>query len=265
MKLELPTATLAFVCSPQVARLPCNFSVRRLTTLKSTGHYRCARRSPTMTTAKTGKTIPVLMTDILDTVVADPFRHGMAQHLGFDSFQDLVDAKNPEIWTKFELNRVTEEGLSKEFYKDSAKRLDVPELKNFLLRTYKFLPGVESMLSILRECGIRMHAFSNYPIWFTLIEQALCLERRHGIRWTFVSSCEGLRKPDLRAYEQVAKNAYVDVTDCILIDDRQENCDAALEAGFLAAVRFESAEQVLRELRNVYSPFLHIPEISQHR
>lgn len=214
-----------------------------------------------MTDSAQIKTVPALMTDVLDTIVADPFRRGMAEHLGFETFQDFLDAKNPDIWTRFEMSRATEGDLSKEFFADPQRTLDVPRFKNFLLESYDFLPGVENMISVLRNSGIRMHAFSNYPIWFTLIEKALRLERNHGVRWTFVSCCEGLRKPDPRAYKRAAENAFVEVTNCVLIDDRQVNCDAALDAGFLAAVRFESADQALDELRQIYAPFVSIPEV----
>jgi FMN hydrolase / 5-amino-6-(5-phospho-D-ribitylamino)uracil phosphatase len=201
------------------------------------------------------ETIPVVMCDILDTLVADPFTRGMAEHLGFDNFNDFLDAKTPDVWNLFELGRISEEQLARQFFKDKNRKLDVTAMKIFLLESYTFNPGVEEMLAFLRNSGVKMHAFSNYPIWFTLIEQSLKLEREHGMRWTFVSACEGLRKPSLDAFKRAADNAYVSVSDCILLDDRQVNCEAALEAGYLHAIRFQSAAQAELELRNALQPY----------
>jgi FMN hydrolase / 5-amino-6-(5-phospho-D-ribitylamino)uracil phosphatase len=200
--------------------------------------------------------IPVVMCDVLDTLVADPFTRGMAEHLGFDDFKEFLDAKTPDIWPDFELGRVSEDQLSRHFFKDKSRRLDVPAMKRFLLKAYAFNPGVEDMLRFLRESGVELHAFSNYPIWFTLIEQSLKLEREHGVRWTFVSACEGLRKPSLTAFERAAANANVSVSDCLLIDDRQVNCDAARAAGFAHAIRFESAGKAVDELRTFFEPYV---------
>jgi FMN hydrolase / 5-amino-6-(5-phospho-D-ribitylamino)uracil phosphatase len=201
------------------------------------------------------ETVPVVMCDVLDTLVADPFTRGMAEHLGFDNFNDFFDAKTPDIWPSFELGRISEEQVARRFFKDKKRKLDLTAMKLFLLDSYSFNPGVEQMLAFLRNSGVQMHAFSNYPIWFTLIEQSLRLERDHGVRWTFVSACEGIRKPSLEAYKRAADNAHVSVSDCILLDDRQVNCEAALEAGYLHAIRFQSAAQAELELRNTLQPY----------
>jgi hypothetical protein len=101
--------------------------------------------------------IPVVMCDVLDTLVADPFTRGMAEHLGFDDFKEFLDAKTPDIWPDFELGRVSEDQLSRHFFKDKSRRLDVPAMKRFLLKAYAFNPGVEDMLRFLRESGVEVH------------------------------------------------------------------------------------------------------------
>jgi FMN hydrolase / 5-amino-6-(5-phospho-D-ribitylamino)uracil phosphatase len=197
---------------------------------------------------------PVLILDVMDTLVRDPFFNGMAEHLGFASFEDFVAAKKDGTWVAFESGRMGEAALAKEFFADPARELDVPAFKDFLRSSYELLPGVERLLASCRASSIECHAFSNYPIWYVLVEEKLRLERDHGVRWTFVSACEGVRKPDAAAYHRVARNACAAVDQCVLLDDRQENCDAAVAAGFHAAVKFEDAGQAMAELRRVYAP-----------
>jgi putative hydrolase of the HAD superfamily len=67
-----------------------------------------------------------------------------------------------------------------------------------------------------------------------------------GLLSAFFSSCyTGIRKPESRAYRLVNEVLQVAPSDCLFIDDRRENIDAATRAGW-KAIRFESAPQ-LRE------------------
>lgn len=186
--------------------------------------------------------------------VRDPFKNGMAEHLGFSSFDEFLASKTDGTWVSFEKGEMSEATLAEKFFADPDKLLDVEAFKRFLREAYEFLPGIEDLLASFRASSIECHAFSNYPIWYLLVEEKLRLERDHGVRWTFVSACEGLRKPDIAAYRRVATNARVAIQDCILLDDRQDNCDAALEAGFMAAVKFENCEQARAELKKLYLP-----------
>lgn len=223
-------------------------------TVKSTSQ--CVRRCDvTMNGAvlpSTSRRLPICCVDVMDTLVADPFSRGMAQHFGFDTFSDFLAAKKDGVWIDFELGRLTEEELSREFFRDSTRMLDVKRFKCFLRDSYELLPGISELLEVLRQSNIEVHAFSNYPIWYLLIEEKLRLQQR-GVKWTFVSAVEGLRKPDKKAYLRVARNANVNIRDCVLLDDREVNCDAAVEAGFRGAVHFVSAEQAVMDLRKIYS------------
>jgi hypothetical protein len=53
---------------------------------------------------------------------------------------------------------------------------------------YRYLDGMEELLQRLAAGGAHMHAFSNYPEWYRLIEGKLQLSRY--LEWTFVS-CQG--------------------------------------------------------------------------
>lgn len=54
--------------------------------------------------------------------------------------------------------------------------------------TYRWLDGMEDLVARLSKSGYEMHAVSNYPIWWQIIEDQLRLSRY--MAWTFVS-CTG--------------------------------------------------------------------------
>ncbi len=61
-------------------------------------------------------------------------------------------------------------------------------------------------------------------------------------------SCEiGIEKPDPKAYQHLLDHLALPVEDVVFIDDRQENVDAAREAG-VDALLFESEAQLRKEL-----------------
>lgn len=200
---------------------------------------------------------PVIVSDVLDTLVLDPFYNGMANHFNFDTLQQLIDAKTPQTWVDFETGRIDEPQLARSFFKD-ARPVDLDALKKFLLSTYKLLPGIDHMLTQLQLQHIPVHACTNYPPWTHLIEQAVRLNADFGVHWTFVSGAQGMRKPDLRVYHKVAQLASVEISSCIFIDDRPTNCDAAEQAGMIP-ILFTSAVDCQQKLKNILSRFdVHI-------
>ena len=104
----------------------------------------------------------------------------------------------------------------------------------------------ETILAELVESGCDMHAFSNYPVWYRLIEERLGLSR--FLDWTFVSCLTGLRKPDSPAYVQALTTLGLPAEHCLFIDDRRGNCEAAREHG-IQALHFEGVESLRRSLR----------------
>lgn len=193
---------------------------------------------------------PVLVCDVLSTLVTDPFSHGMHRHFGFDTMKEFLAAKTAETWINFELGRLSEEQLSAAFFRD-GRPVDIESLKKFLISKYQLIPGCDELI---RKYGkfAPVHLCSNYGPWNTLIEETCGLEKL-GAQWTFVSANEGVRKPHRNAYLKTAEIAGVAPEQCVLLDDREENCAGARDAGFLGAVRFVNAEQANRDLDQFFN------------
>jgi putative hydrolase of the HAD superfamily len=68
------------------------------------------------------------------------------------------------------------------------------------------------------------------------------------------SAFVGVRKPDPEIYSLTLERlGGVDPDRCVFVDDLDVNCDTARELG-MTAVRFESADQAIPEIRRAFSP-----------
>ena len=180
---------------------------------------------------------PILLWDVMGTLVHDPFFVEMPEFFEM-SFDDLFAAKHPSAWVEFELGRCTEREFLDAFFAD-GRAFDQQGFVDAVAASYRWLPGLEPLLEELHAIGLPMHAFSNDPVWYRLIEERLRLSR--FLDWTFVSCLIGARKPAADAYEKVLGQLDVPAERCVFIDDRRSNCEAARAQG-IQAVRFEGVD-----------------------
>lgn len=188
-------------------------------------------------------TKPVLLFDVMGTLVHDPFFVEVPAFFGTD-LRTLVQHKHPTAWVDFELGTCDEAELGRRFFAD-GRTLDVEGLKAAMVHAYRWLPGIEDLLTQLQSAGVEMHVLSNYPCWYQLIEDKLALSQY--LPWTFVSCHTGTRKPDAAAYEGAAAHLGVPTDACLFVDDRALNCRGARAVG-MHAVEFVDADALGREL-----------------
>lgn len=179
----------------------------------------------------------------MGTLVYDPFHEEMPAFFGM-SLETLLREKHPSAWVRFEHGELDEEALFASFFAD-GRAVDGDAFIEMLRGAYRWLDGVEPLLEELRRRGVPMHALSNYPRWYRIIEEQLALSRY--LEWSFVSCETGLRKPDLEAYLSASRTLGVAPERCLFVDDRASNCDAARAVG-MDAVVFTDAGQLEAEL-----------------
>jgi hypothetical protein len=119
----------------------------------------------------------------------DPFYKTMPAFFDM-TFKELLDAKTPDAWPDFERGLISEEMLIETFFKD-RRQIDGKGLKRAMANGYLWVPGMEEMLTELNRAGFELHACSNYPSWWTMIEGKLRLSDH--LQWTFLS-CQGPMK-----------------------------------------------------------------------
>lgn len=185
----------------------------------------------------------ILLLDVMDTLVYDPFHAEVPAFFG-TSLERLLAEKDPEAWPRFESGEWDEERFAGAYFSD-RRPLDLAGFKATLSAAYRFLPGVEALLAELQGAGVEMHALSNYPPWYRLIEERLGLSRY--LRWSFVSCETGVRKPDPEAYLGPARALGALPAGCLFVDDRERNVAAARALG-MAGHRFRSAPELRAEL-----------------
>lgn len=184
----------------------------------------------------------VILWDIMDTLVRDPFFTHMPGFFGH-SMQELVTRLTPGAWVEFELGKLTELEFYARFFRD-GRPLDGAGLKQHMASAYSWIDGIEALLGELQARAVEMHALSNYPLWYQLVEQQLGLSRY--VQLSFISCHTGLRKPAPEAFLHACHQLDVPPEACLLIDDRAQNCAAAREVG-LSALRFEGSVPALRQ------------------
>lgn len=188
--------------------------------------------------------LPILLLDVMSTIVYDPFAREMPAFFGM-TLDELLEAKHPTAWLDFERDEITEQTFFEQFFPDEGPDFDPAEFKAHVRQAYAFNPGMEQLLADLHDAGVEMHALSNYPSWWKMIEEELVLSR--FLDWSFVSCKTGYRKPEAEAYLHAVRELGAEPWDCMFVDDRPINCTAAVAMG-LEVVEFESADQLREEL-----------------
>ena len=180
----------------------------------------------------------------MGTLVHDPFFEEVPGFFGI-SLEKLLEAKHPTAWLEFERGKLSPDEYYATMFAD-GRPVDGTALERHVRAAYRFEPGMEELLGELSSTGRDMHALSNYPVWYRMIEAKLGLSRY--LSWNFLSCHTGLRKPEPAAYTSAAESLGVAPGDCLFIDDRQANCDGARAVG-MPAVRFVGAQALREELR----------------
>ena len=184
-----------------------------------------------------------LLLDVMSTLVYDPYAVELPAFFSL-SMRELFSRVHPTAWVRFERAEIDEQTFFQLFLPDHPEAIDGPALRAMLHGAYRFLDGVEPLLQDLRASGIPMHALSNYPIWYEVIEDKLALSRY--LSWQFVSWKTGIRKPDKGAYTGAARALGLRPDQCVFVDDRDSNCRAAAAVG-MHTVCFDGDADALRD------------------
>ena len=187
---------------------------------------------------------PVLLCDVMDTLVYNPFNREIPAFFGLTQ-QQLLHEKHPTAWIKFELGQIDEAEYFRSYFAD-GRSFDHQRFKRVVRQAYRWLEGAEQLLGRLRDQGYHVHALSNYPIWYQTIEARLGLARY--LEWSFVSCNTGIRKPDATAYLHAARALNCTPQSCVFLDDSPTNCEAAESLG-MAAIQFLDAASTWSELQ----------------
>lgn len=187
-----------------------------------------------------------LIFDLMDTVVEDPFLKIFPQYLGLTT-KELFAIKNMDSWPAFELGEINEAEYFCNFFRPGVTHPapDAEHLKSLIFAAYKYVPGMEELLSELYAKNISLWVHSNYTEWVCEIRERLQLDRFFS--GYAISYLLKARKPDLIAYQKMLAMVGVPAQECIFIDDRVINVEAAQTAG-LNGIQFIDCKNLRERL-----------------
>jgi HAD superfamily hydrolase (TIGR01509 family) len=189
---------------------------------------------------------PVLLLDVMDTLVYDPFNREIPEFFGL-SPAALLAENDTAAWVEFELGWIDEAEYFRRYFR-TGRTFDAQAFRAVVHDAYRWVEGAEGLLAELRRLNIELHALSNYPHWYQAIEARLGLSRY--LQWTFVSCDTGIRKPAAEAFVGAARTLDRSVESLLLVDDRVENCEAARAVG-MPAIHFQGIAALRHELQRL--------------
>jgi putative hydrolase of the HAD superfamily len=197
----------------------------------------------------------VLTTPLIQSFAAFQDETGITPEALGRAMQGAADRDGAHPLFELECGRVTEAAFLERLSSDLERELGHrPELHRFRDIYFDALDPNEPMIALMRElrdARYRMALLTNNvrewePLWRSMLPVDEIFEI------VVDSGFEGVRKPDPEIYERTVERlgAGIGAADCLFVDDVEVNVAAARELG-MAAVRFESNEQAIPEIRAV--------------
>lgn len=157
------------------------------------------------------------------------------QKLGIpENVIDTLDRSmvNHPLWNHFDLDDIPESELIQKFKELSPECSEYIDLfMNNLDDVVDMFPDADKWLKSLKDRGYHVYLLSNYPRRLF----ALHTPRFHFLPYTdgrVVSYECHITKPDERIYQRLSSKYNLIPEECIFLDDRQANLDAAEKLGF---------------------------------
>ena len=139
---------------------------------------------------------------------------------------------NHPLWNHFDLDDIPEAELIQKFKELSPECVEYIDLfMNNLDDVVDMFPDADKWLKSLKDRGYHIYLLSNYP------RRLFAL---HTLRFHFLPYTDGrvvsyechITKPDERIYQCLCSKYNLIPEECIFLDDRQANLDAAEKLGF---------------------------------
>ena len=157
------------------------------------------------------------------------------QKLGIpENVIDTLDRNmvNHPLWNHFDLDDIPESELIQKFKELSPECSEYIDLfMNNLDDVVDMFPDADKWLKSLKDSGYHVYLLSNYPRRLF----ALHTPRFHFLPYTdgrVVSYECHITKPDERIYQRLCSKYNLIPDECIFLDDRQANLDAASKLDF---------------------------------
>lgn len=158
---------------------------------------------------------------------------------------------NSKWWTEMDRGFLPEEALWQYMIEEA------PQLREEILlfkeqgidKVVRAFPYAADWMKELKERGFKTYLLSNYPKDFFECHSAGFFPFMPYIDGKIVSAYVEMIKPDPNIYRELLKTYDLKAQECVFIDDRRENIEAARQLGF-KGILFESYEQATAEFES---------------
>ncbi len=198
-----------------------------------------------------------LCLDLMGTVLYDPYVEALEAATGM-GLDDAHRVKDPTCWPEFEIAAIDEAEFARRFFGDPAAghRFDLEAFHRVRRAGYRFLPGMRELLDDVAG-RLERYVASNYPVWIEELRQTFAFDRCFD--GVYASHSLGVRKPDEAFYRALLDAIGRQPAECLFVDDRTVNCDAARAVG-MAAHHFDGADGLRARLRDEGIVFADPPD-----
>lgn len=183
----------------------------------------------------------VLMTDIFLKQIAED----LAKQSSLSAQEIHAHLYPTEHWNLLTLGKITEDEYWDNFLKVSKTNVDKKYLTDKVRSSLYPLGHAIRIVNLLKN-HYKLGILSNHAKeWSEYMKQKFDLFKSFD-QITF--SCDvGLRKPDPKIYEITLQELKCDAGECVFIDDKKRNTDAAEKLGIKGMV-FEKASKLIEDL-----------------
>lgn len=158
---------------------------------------------------------------------------------------------NP-LWSEFDRGVIDDDIVIEMMKKESPELADYID-KFFEKRWYNLVESYSysaNWLHGLQNRGYKTYLLSNYPAAAFLLHSKKDFSFIPYIDGKIVSGFVKLIKPDFAIYEKLLSEYKLNASECVFIDDRLENVQAAVDLGF-SGIHFKNYNQANSELESL--------------
>lgn len=156
-----------------------------------------------------------------------------------------------EAWNALDLNMIPEKEVFDRFRDIAGEHAEaIDRLLEYKGEIVTPFPDSRTWMMQLKEKGYRIYLLSNYPQSFFEIHARERFDFMDLIDGAVISYEQRCIKPDKKIYTHLLEKYALKPQECVFIDDRPVNVEAARELG-MQAIHFHSQKQAMGELNDL--------------
>lgn len=153
------------------------------------------------------------------------------------------------LWIELDRGVMDEKDVEKEMIKRAPEYRK--EISLFFEKGKEYVVSIFSYaaewIKELKNQGYQVYLLSNYPVSFFELHSKMQFNFLEYVDGKVVSAYVKMIKPDAEIYQHILEKYNLIAEECVFLDDREENVEAAVEEG-IQGIIFTNYEEVKEKL-----------------